>query len=90
MHTAFKVMQQNGSKIDYLVVANEYASTNPITTWHQSHLVRNPDDTMELEEDIHKLVEWANKWQMNFNVDKYSVMSSVMSGNHQHRRPQGA
>ena len=29
---------------------------------------------MELQEDISKLVEWANKWQMSFNVDKCSVM----------------
>ena len=29
---------------------------------------------MELQEDINKLVEWANKWQMNFNVDKCYVM----------------
>ena len=29
---------------------------------------------MELQEDINKLVEWANKWQMNFNADKCSVM----------------
>ena len=30
---------------------------------------------MELQEDINKLVEWANKWQMSFNVDKiYYVM----------------
>ena len=35
---------------------------------------RNPDDIMELQEDINKLVEWANKWQMSFNVDKCSVM----------------
>ena len=28
---------------------------------------------MELQEDINKLVEWANKWQMSFNVDKCSV-----------------
>ena len=32
------------------------------------HRARNPDDIMELQEDINKLVEWANKWQMNFNV----------------------
>ena len=31
-------------------------------------------DIMELYEDINKLVEWANKWQMSFNVDKCSVM----------------
>ena len=35
---------------------------------------RNPDDIVELQEHINKLVEWANKWQMNFNVDKCSVM----------------
>ena len=29
---------------------------------------------MELQEDINKLVEWANKWQMNFNNAKCSVM----------------
>ena len=35
---------------------------------------RNPDDIMELQEDINKLVEWSNTWQMSFNVDKCSVM----------------
>ena len=34
----------------------------------------NPDDIVELKEDINKLVEWSNKWQMSFNVDKCSVM----------------
>ena len=38
------------------------------------HRARNPDDIMELQEVINKLVEWGNKWQMNFNVDKCSVM----------------
>ena len=36
------------------------------------HRVRNPDDIMELQEDIN--IEWANKWKMSFNVDKCSVM----------------
>ena len=31
-------------------------------------------DIMELQEDINKLVEWATKRQMSFNVDKCSVM----------------
>ena len=36
---------------------------------------RNPhDDIMEPQEDINKLVEWANKRQMSFNVDKCSMM----------------
>ena len=38
------------------------------------HRARNPDDIMELQEDINKLFEWANKWQMSFNVNKCSVM----------------
>ena len=38
------------------------------------HRAENPDDIMALQEDINKLVEWANKWQMSFNVDKCSVM----------------
>ena len=25
---------------------------------------------MELQEDINKVVEWANKWQLSFNVDE--------------------
>ena len=40
------------------------------------HRARNRDDILELQEDINKLVEWADKWQMSFNVDKYSVMHS--------------
>ena len=38
------------------------------------HIARNPDNIMELQEDINKLVEWANKWQISFNVDKCFVM----------------
>ena len=34
----------------------------------------NHDDITGLQECINKLVEWANQWQMNFNVDKCSVM----------------
>ena len=38
------------------------------------HRARNPGDIMEQQEDINKLVEWASKWQMSFNVDKCSVI----------------
>ena len=38
------------------------------------HRARNPDNINELQEEINKLLEWANKWQMSFNVDKCSVM----------------
>ena len=49
------------------------------------HRARKPDNKMELQEDINKLVEWANKWQMNFNVYKCSVMHighNNMQGNY--------
>ena len=38
------------------------------------HRARNPDDIMELQEDINKLVEWANKWEESFNVNECSMM----------------
>ena len=49
------------------------------------HRAWNPDDIMELQEDINKLVECANKWQKNFNVAKCSVMHirhNNMQGNY--------
>ena len=44
---AFRAMQPDGSEAGQLVVANGYASTNPIVTGPQSHLV------------YHKVVYWA-------------------------------
>ena len=38
------------------------------------HRARNPDDIMELQEDIKKLVQCSNKWQMSFNIEKCFVM----------------
>ena len=38
------------------------------------HRARNPDDITEQQEDINKLIKWANKSQMSLNVDKCSVM----------------
>ena len=39
MHTTFKVMQLDESGTGFLVVSNDYASTNPTATGNQSHLV---------------------------------------------------
>ena len=39
------------------------------------HRDRNPDGIMELREDINKLVEWANKWQMSLNKKVKSSMA---------------
>ena len=38
------------------------------------HSARNTDYMTELQDDINKLVEWSNNWQINFNVDRCSVM----------------
>ena len=44
------------------------------------HRARNIDDIMELQEDINKLVEWANKWQMSF---KHNTQSNYNMSNQQ-------
>ena len=49
------------------------------------YTVLETQTTMELQEDINKLVELANKWQINLNVDKCSVMHighNNMQGNY--------
>ena len=38
------------------------------------HSSRHSDKVFELQEDINRLVDFANKWQMNFNVDKCAVI----------------
>ena len=35
--------------------------------------VRNSTDCNQLQADLDKLVLWAQKWQMEFNVDKCKV-----------------
>ena len=37
--------------------------------------VTNVDDARMLQEDLDRLYEWSEKWQMQFNVDKCSIMS---------------
>ena len=34
------------------------------------HSSRHPDEGLELQEDLNRLVDWANTWQMNVNIDK--------------------
>ena len=38
------------------------------------HSSRNPEEVLKLQEDLNRLVDWANTWQMNFNIDKCAVM----------------
>ena len=35
---------------------------------------RHPDEVLELQEDLYRLVDWVNRCQMNFDVDKCAVM----------------
>ena len=43
------------------------------------HRARNPDDIMSLHQDINKLVEWADKWQMGFNVTNFAMYTIVIN-----------
>ena len=36
--------------------------------------VDNEEDAQSLEEDVNKLVEWLEKWQLHFNIQKCKVM----------------
>ena len=48
------------------------------------HSSRHPDEVLELQEDHKRLVDCANTWQMNFNIDKCAVMH-VGHNNIQHK-----
>ena len=37
-------------------------------------VIKEPNDIINLQNDIIKLQEWANTWQMSFNYDKCKVM----------------
>ena len=54
----------------YIYLINIVSKVSKFVNTKLCHRTRNPDDIMEQQEDINKLVEWADKWQMNFNVDK--------------------
>jgi len=43
-------------------------------------LVKHTDDARMLQEDLNRLHDWAEKWEMQFNVNKCSIMS-VGKGN---------
>jgi hypothetical protein len=36
--------------------------------------LNNHDDQVKLQEDIHKLTEWASKWQLRFNAGKCKIL----------------
>ena len=38
------------------------------------HRANSEQDRISIQNDLNKLVEWAGKWQMNFNVEKCTVM----------------
>ena len=43
------------------------------------HSSRNLEEVLQLREDHNKLVDWANTWHMNFNIDKCAVMHLVIT-----------
>ena len=34
----------------------------------------NTNYTTILQDDLHKIYEWSNKWLLSFNIDKYSIL----------------
>ena len=38
------------------------------------HIIQSLQDHKHLQEDIIRLVEWANKWQLTFNIEKCKVL----------------
>ena len=47
--------------LDTNIVSKMFAFSDDTKLCHRAG---NPDDIMELQEDINKLDEWANKWHM--------------------------
>ena len=39
------------------------------------HPIKSPQDHLIMQQDLDNLVEWCEKWQMFFNIDKCHVMS---------------
>ena len=48
---------------------------------------RHPDEVLELQEGLERLVDWANTWQMNFNTDKCAVMHIGHNIQHNYTMP---
>ena len=70
----------NINDLDTNIISKMTKFADDTKLWHRA---RNPYDIMELQEDINKLVKWANKWQMNFNVDKCSVRDAHRTQQHE-------
>jgi len=41
--------------------------------------VNDGHDNIRMQADLHRFVEWANKWQMQFNVSKCKVVPVVQT-----------
>ena len=37
------------------------------------------EDAEQLQEDLYKICEWTNKWQMKLNIDKCAVLRCTHS-----------
>ena len=41
-------------------------------------IIESTEDTTKLQQDLNKLSEWANTWQLNFNVTKCAVPYTII------------
>jgi hypothetical protein len=37
--------------------------------------IKNTSDQIQLQEDLHKVFKWADKWQMSFNASKCKALT---------------
>ena len=42
-------------------------------------IVTSMQEAEQLQDDLHKIYEWTNKWQMELNVDKCTVLRCTRS-----------
>ncbi len=45
-------------------------------------VIRTEQDANELQGDLHRLYDWARKWQIEFNIGKCNVMSAGRNNLH--------
>ena len=43
------------------------------------HIIKTPNDHHYLQNNLHTIIQWSNKWQLNLNVDKSAVLCCTRS-----------
>ena len=51
---------------------SKFDDKNSVTTQ-----ARHPHEVLELQDHLNRLVDWANTWQMNFNIDNCTLVTTI-------------